>query len=531
MSKKRTDPNSSMPKKEHIHIVTDVKHKEILENLGKTYGSMTKAFESAIDALGNGKAMGACDECSIKIETEQVDKFRELLNTITFTGDNIQELNNYFRGELSTKELLIRSRQKASEFGKKYNSFITTPRENTYENLLDNLEEYKQRTRLLKTIAVDKFSKKIIARVNDVFKNLPILVTTGLIGFLEALGFTFDVDLFEADIIFKWLDPGIYALERGEIEEKLLAYIEDSDQHFKPYLFKKGLVLITPDLLDWFIQNLFDYHTIPSEISYTLANLVIEEIKNNADLEEIAKTCVDTIKSMNFSDSITKEINKEKNAFKLSILCVKPSITKLVLNGLVQILSKFGWKLKQHQIDHRTLHVSFYYVGKEDPTILDPFYVINFVAYQNQQIEKLRIVSEDEFEELTQHLYEKDPDAFRDIFHKQGIKIANAIRQLGNNDLARIRIIAIQIIPQLLKTMPKYENISFFLEKNSLILIFKKMDIVTMEQLSCLITAIIETFGYPEVKSKIIGNKIIVEFIRPVELEEEIERSKVSTQD
>ena len=516
-----------MPKKEHVHIVTDLKHKQALENLGKTYGSMTKAFEAAIDALGNGKTI--CDECSIKIGVNQAEKFREVLNSITFTGENIQELNDYIRGEFSTKELLIRSRQKASEFGWRYNSFITTPRENSYENLLNNIEEYKQRTRLLKTIEVDKFSKKIIARVNDVFKNLPILVSMGLMGFLEALGFTFDIELFQADIIFKWLDPGTYAREKGKIEEKILAYIEDSDQHFKPYLYKKGLVLITPDLLDWFIQNLFDYHIIPSEISYTFANLALE-VKNNEDPEEIVKTCMDTIKGMNFSDNIIKEINTEKKAFKLSIMCVKPNLTKLVLNGLAQILAKFGWKLKQQpQIDHRTLHVSFYYVGKDDPTILEPFYIANFVAYQNQQIEALRIVSEDEFVELTGRLYEKDPDGFREVFHKQGVKIANAIKQLGNNDLVKIRSIAIQAIPQLLKTMPKHDSISPFIDKNSFTLLFKKTDLVEMEQLSCLMTAIFDTFGYLEVKSKIIGNKIIVDFIRPPDLEKEVQKSKVAS--
>jgi hypothetical protein len=516
-----------MPKKEHVHVVTDPEHKQALENLGKTYGSMTKAFEAAIDTLESGKTI--CDECSIKLGVEQAEKFRELLNTITFTGDNIQELSDYFRGELSARELLIRSRQKAYEFGKRYNSFVITPRENTYENLLINIEEYKQRTRLLKTIEVDKFSKKIVARVNEVFKNLPILVSMPLVGFMEALGFTFDsdIDLSQADIIFKWLDPKIYALEKGKIEEKILTSVEDSDQHFKPFLFKKGMILITPDLLDWFIQNQFDYHLIPSEISYTLANLAIE-IKNKDDPEELARTCIDTIKALNFSDNIIKEINTEKKAFILSISCRKPNFTKLVFNGVVQILAKFGWKLKQHQFDYRTLHVSFYYVGDDDPTILEPYYVANFVAYQNQQIEMLRIVSEDEFEELTRGLYEKDPDGFREIFHKQGVKIANAIRQLANNDLVKIRSIAIQVIPQLLRTMPKHGNISPFIDKNSFTLLFKKMDLVTMEQLSCLLTAIFDTFGYLEVKSKIIGNKIVVDFVRPPELEKKLQKSKAA---
>jgi len=526
MSKKRTYPNSLIPKKEHIHIVTDTNHKKILGNLGEKYGSMTKAFEFAIDAIANGKAIGSCSECSTRIEAEAMEKFRELLNIISFTGENIQELNDYFRGSLPLRELILRSRQKAYEFGKKYHNFLNIPSENTYENLLASLEEYRKRTRLFKAIEVDKYSKKIIARVNDVFKNLPILVTTGLIGFLESFNFTFDIDLFQAEIILNWLNPEIYALEKGRIEEKILAYIENSEQYIKPYLLKKGLVLVTPDLLDWFIQNLFDYQIVPPEISYTFANLTVGEIKVKDDPNEIARKCVNILKGINIADSVTTEIDEINKSFHLSISCVKPNLCKLVLNGLIHILAKYGWKLKQQKIEYRTLQVVFYYVGEEDPSILEPLYINNFMAYQNQQFETLRVVSMDEFENISEALYERDPNTFREICHKQGIKIGNAIKQLAKI-MPQFRDIALQVIPQLLKSLRNPEDISYFSENNSFIIILKKMNFLTLERLGSIISGAMETFGYSNVKSKIIGNKVTIEFVRPFEIEKIFQKGEV----
>jgi len=509
-----------MPKKEHIHIVTDSEHKENLENLGKTHGSMTKAFEFAIDRMGIDAA-SACKECKIKLESEVTNKFREILNVISFTGEDIQDLNDYFRGDIPVRELLTRARQKAFELGRKYHGFFNILPDNTYENLLTSLEEYKQRTRLLKALEVDKFSKKIVARVNDAFKSLPILVTMGLIGFLESYNFTFDIDLFQADIILSWINPEIFAMERGRIEEKILTYMENADQSIKPYLFKKGLVLITPELLDWFIEKLFGHYMVPSEISYTLANLVVGDIKMKEDPGEISNLCVDTVRDMNMADQITREIIDAKS-FRLSVSCVKPNICSLTLNGLTQVLAKYGWKLKpqKKQIDGRTLRVVYHYVG-DDPSILDPLYINNFIAYQNQHFETLRVVSVDEFDDIATALYERDPEAFREIFRKQGMKIGNAVRQLARTP-DQIPMVAFQVIPQLVRSLKSPEDVSFFPEKSGFTIILKKLDILTLERLRALITGSLESFGYSNVKSKILGNQVSWEFVRPFEIEEKV---------
>lgn len=73
-----------MPKKEHIHIVTDYKHKERLIKLGNKYGSMTKAFEHAIELLDNNRTLESCNNCTIKSEYELQKSFREIFNTISF---------------------------------------------------------------------------------------------------------------------------------------------------------------------------------------------------------------------------------------------------------------------------------------------------------------------------------------------------------------------------------------------------------------------------------------------------------------
>jgi hypothetical protein len=351
-------------------------------------------------------------------------------------------------------------------------------------------------------------------------------VSTGLVGFLESFDFTFDVDLFQNDIILKWLNPEKYALERGKIEEKMLGYIEESEQFIKPYLFKKGLVLVTPDLLDWFVQNLFSHYMVPSEISYTFANLVLGDVKSKEDPKEITKICVDTIRDMNISDQITKEIIDPKS-FRLTILCVKPNICKLVLNGLTQILAKYGWKLKQQHIDFKTLRVVYQYVG-DDPSILDPLYINNFIAYQNQHFETLRVVSVDEFDDISNALFERDPEAFRAIFHKQGVKIGNAVKQLARS-LPQVRVVAFQVIPQLVRSLKNPEDINFFPEKNGFTIILKKMDMLTLERLRALITGALETFGYSDVKSKIVGNQVTWEFVRPFEVEEKSPKSEITT--
>ncbi len=519
-----------MPKKEHIHVVTDAKHKEMLENLGKQYGSMTKAFEFAIDAIGKGKKIGSCNECKIKSEAEEVEKYREILNIISFTGENIQELIDYFRGEFSIKELLVRSRQKAYEFAKTYYGVIYIPPGNTFDSLVITLEEYKKRTRLLKSIEADKNSRKIIARVNEVFKNLPIFVATGLIGFLEVFNYTFDIEIFQTDIIFQWLSPEKYSTEKSKIEEKILGYIEESEQSMKPYLLKKGLVLTTPDLLDWLAKDLFDYHFIPVDISYTLANLVLNDLKDKDNPKEIVKICINTIKNLNFADQFTSIINEKKKSFKLTVTCVLPNITKIVLNGLTQILSKFGWKLHSYQINSKILNTDFYYIGEDDPNILEPLYINNFYAYLNQQFQSLRIITVDEFDDLTKKLYETNPAAFREVFYHQGVKFANAIKQLASDDLFRMRELALQIIPQLIRwPQLDIQNFRFFWEKNTFIMIFKKTEILVMEQVCSTLTAVMETFGYTDVKSKIIGNKITVDFVRPLEIEAKLSKSVVTS--
>ena len=66
-----------MPKKEHIHIVTDELHKQLLSDLGEKYGSMTKAFESAIELLEKTEIVGSCSDCEIKFEAEQSNLFRD----------------------------------------------------------------------------------------------------------------------------------------------------------------------------------------------------------------------------------------------------------------------------------------------------------------------------------------------------------------------------------------------------------------------------------------------------------------------
>ncbi|MHA1129287.1 MAG: hypothetical protein ACTSQQ_00625 [Candidatus Helarchaeota archaeon] len=50
-----------MPKKEHIHVVTDSRHKELLKNLGRKFGSMTKAFEFALETFEKTETVGSCE--------------------------------------------------------------------------------------------------------------------------------------------------------------------------------------------------------------------------------------------------------------------------------------------------------------------------------------------------------------------------------------------------------------------------------------------------------------------------------------
>ncbi|NVM54760.1 MAG: hypothetical protein HWN66_13745 [Candidatus Helarchaeota archaeon] len=503
-----------MPKKEHVHIVTDLKHKEILGKLGDKYGSMTKAFEYAIESLEKFETVGSCDNCEIKFEAEQIDKYQKLLNVVTFTADNIQELVKYLRGELTARELLIRSRKKTYEFGKKYLSFLRPIPENNYENLLGMAEEWKKRTRFFKEIQVDRFTKKIIARVN-VLEDLPLFVLTGFMGYLESFGFTFDIELFQHDIILKWLTPEMYSQEKDKIEERILSYIQDTEQLMKPYLMQKGFLLVSSQFLDWLGENLFDHYMLPITVAYHFANVTAGEWKQPQTAKEIATFCADTLRNINFAEEITIDSNNNKNTFMLNILCRTPSLTKFVLQGLIVILGKWGWKLENHQTDSRRLSVNFYYVGEDDPTILDPLYIQNFIAYLNQRFQKLRIVPVDEYNDLTNSLYELDPDKFCEVFNKQGIKVAHAMKHLAKNDLNTMEQIGNQIIPQLLDL----KEISLIQENNKVILIFKKTDIVKMEIARSLFVTIMKEYGYHDITSKISENMMTVGFTRPHQIE------------
>lgn len=510
-----------MPKKEHVHVVTDLKHKQILERLGQRFGSMTKAFEYAIETLEKNETIGSCDNCEIKHEYNQINTFSELLNTVTFTHDNIQELVRYLQGDCTIQELLIRSREKARHFTKQYLiEFVQISFEDTYDNLVTALEDWKKRTRLFKSVQVDKYEKLIIARVN-ILEKLPIFVATGLIGYLEALGFTFDLDILDENLIIKWLTPEKYSQEKIRIEEKITNFINDSDQYIQPYFIKQGYLPSSPEFLDWVSGALLDHEVYPMDISYRFINRTLgTDFVPPKSAKEWVIILTNILKSVNYVEYVKTKVNEEKNTFKLSLVCRTRNLTHLLLQNAITIMSKFGWKLKSHRIDHKTLDFSMYYVGEDDPDILQPLYIINFVAFLNQRFQKLRSIPVDEYEDLTKTLYKLNPEELREVFIKQGKKFAEAIKLLAKNDLSKMREIGLKVIPQLIRTTQRDPNqISMVAEPNKFNIIFKTTDPVEMLSLTSIFVAVMEGFGYYDIKDKIKGNMVIIEFKRPQEIE------------
>lgn len=507
-----------MPKKEHIHVVTDVKHKLLLTELGQKYGSMTKAFETAIEFLENNQNVGNCSDCQIKIEAEHGENFRELLNTVTFTSDNINELIRYLRGECSARELLIRSREKASQFVRQYLSFLNVIPENNYENLLATIEEYKKRTRLLKTIQVNKFERTIITRIN-ILEEIPTLVATGLIGFLEALNFTFDFDLIEKDIVLKWLDPDIFLIKRAEIEDKIFTYIDNSTNLFQSHLIKKGLVYINPEFLDWVAEKVFEQDLFPINVAYLFATKLLGESSEPKTAKEMATLCKQIVRDVQFAEEINSTYDNIKNTFSLNISCKSAGLCEILFQGALIILGKWGWKLTKHRRESSQIKFSFKYVGENDPTVYEPLYSNNFIAFFNQRFQKLRTIAIDEFEDLTRRLFELDPFQFREVFRSQGIKLANAIKYLAKNDLTKMRELVLKIIPLALKyTHRDSKGVDILPESKKISLIFRKTDVIEMEILRSVAIGVAEGFDYSDVHSDIVENIVIIEFIRPGEI-------------
>jgi hypothetical protein len=506
-----------MPKKEHVHIVTDKHHKELLTSLGKKYGSMTKAFESAIENLQKVETFSSCESCQIKFESEQTEKVQNLMNTISFTADNLQELMRYLRGDCSVSELILTARQKAHQFVKQYQGLLYVTEDNTYENLLTTVEEYKKRTRLFKAIEVDRFSKKIVARIN-VFEDLPVFIMSGLMGFLEGLGFTFKIEIYNSDIILTWLTPEVYHQEKSENEVRLHEYILDSERIMQPHLVKKGLICVTPDLVDWLAENTFTYHMLPVHIAYKFANMMISNPESLTRAQNACKATVQIIARINFAEEITSRIDEEKNSFRVRFLLRKPNLANLALQGLILILGKFGWKLVKHRIDSTQLDIKFKFVGEDDPSILEPLYLTNFSGFLNQRYQKLLLIPLDEYFDLMNNLFELNPQSFDEVFRTQGRKLAEAIKILAKNDLKRMREIAIEILPTALKQAyrdPK--SLDVMPEYGKFTIIFKETNHVEMEQLRSIISGVSEGFGYKDIKSKIYENMVILEFIRPDE--------------
>ena len=510
-----------MPKKEHVHVVTDLKHKQILERLGQRFGSMTKAFEFAIETLEKSETVGSCDNCEIKFEYDQINTFSELLNTVTFTHENIQELVRYLQGDCTIQELLIRSREKAKQFVKQYLiGFAQISFENTYDDLVNALEDWKKRTRLFKSIQVDKYEKLIMARVN-ILEKLPIFVATGLIGYLEALGFTFDIDILDENLILKWLTPERYSQEKIRVEEKITAYVDKSDQYIKPYFIKQGYLPVLPGLMDWVSENVLNYAVFPIDISYQFINKFLgDEFVPPTSATEWTKIMTRIVSSLGYAEQVKVKVDEEKSSFKLSMVCTTPNLTRLLLQNAIIIMAKFGWKLKSHRIDYKHLDLHMYYVGEDDPDILEPLYLINFNAYLNLRFQKLRMLPVDEYEDLARTLYEVDLEMFHKVFEKQGTKYGNALKLLAKNDLATMQKIGQQVIPQLVQiTGSDPKDIRTIDEPNKFTMIFKTTDPVEMESVATIISAAMKTFGYTDIKSKMIENMITIEFKLPKQLE------------
>ncbi|MFX1295258.1 MAG: hypothetical protein ACFFD2_10455 [Promethearchaeota archaeon] len=510
-----------MPKKEHVHVVTDEKHKKLLIKLGKKYGSMTKAFENAIKVLEKSETIGSCNDCKIKIQFNQINIFQKLLNTVTISADNVHEILKYLRGDYTARDLLKKAQEKAYQFSKQYFNFLNLISENSFDNLLFTIEKYKNLTQLFKTIESDIFSNKIIARVN-VFEELPIFVMVGLKGFLNALGFTFNIEIHKEDLIITWIHEKKYQELKDTIEEKYKSYIEKAKEDFKPYWIKKGFMYITTQLFDWFARTTSNYQILPIEIAYNCAQLIFGENYSLERSEDMIKLLENSLKSMNIIEKINSRINKTKNRFTMDIVCRTPNSANIILQGFIQILAKAGWKLEWHQIDYKQLNVKFRYVGEDDPTIFEPLYIHNFTAYLTQNFQQLRLIPVDEFDDLTSALYSLDLIAFRKIFHAQGIKIANAVKYLAKNNLKKIREIGLKVLPQCIACSQRNtDNIHIIPEKDTFTLIFKKTNIVEMELLRGIILGVLQGFEYLDIQSKIRENMVIFKFTRPQEIEVE----------
>ncbi len=510
-----------MTKKEHVHLVTNTKHKEILEQLGKQFGSMTKAFEIAIETLNKSETVGSCDNCKVKFDYDQITTFQELLNTVTFTHDNIQELVRYLQGDCTIQELLFRARERARQFVKQYlKGFLQISFENTYDALINAVEEWKQKTRLFKSLQIDKHGKLILARVN-ILEKLPIFVAMGLFGYLEAFEFTFDVDIIDETIILKWLDPEMYLLEKNKIESKISGYVGDSDQYVKPYFIKQGFLPISPEFLDWVSEVLLSHEIYPIDISYRFINQFFgDDFIPPKSAKEWAQVLSNILKSVNYVEQIRMNVIEKENTFKLSMICKTPHLTTLLLQNAIIIMAKYGWKLKNHRISFKELDLSMHYVGEDAPDILQPLYLINFAGYLNQRFQKLRLIPVDQFDDLNRALYAADPIAFREVYHKQGLKFANALRILAKNNLRKMREIGLQVIPQLIKGSQRNpKDINIISEPNKFTLIFKTTDTVEMEILGSIFIAVMEGFEYKDIKSKILENILAIEFKRPQDIE------------
>ncbi|MHA1652130.1 MAG: hypothetical protein ACTSYB_18265 [Candidatus Helarchaeota archaeon] len=506
-----------MPKKEHIHIVTDYKHKERLIKLGNKYGSMTKAFEHAIELLDNNRTLESCNNCTIKSEYELQKSFREIFNTISFSANTIRELLRYFQGEFTLEKYFDKMRNMIFQYSKKYANFFGIFPENTFDDLLERLKIWINTTGLLHLIEIDKTSKKIITRVNA-FEDFPVFVIISLIGCLEALNFTFDIKLHDQNITITWLPPEKYFQVCREVEKKIISYIRESEYNLKFYLIKQGFILVSPQFLDWIAENLFDYKSIPIDISYNTLKLFLDKNNHPVDPNIVANYCKMIMLELNYAEQVQIETTDKPNTFSLIIWCRTPNLTKILLQALIIMLSKLGWKLNSYQIDYKKLFASFSYTSEDDPTILEPLFVYNFSAYLNHRFQQLRLIPVDEFDELTEELYKLNPDRFQEIFHKQGVKIANAIKILAKNDLFKMRDIALRVFPQIIEqTQRTPRGISIIPEKNKLTLIFKRTHQIEMEIFRAVIVGILTEFNYKNINSRIIENMIVVEFIRPSE--------------
>ncbi|MFX1298466.1 MAG: hypothetical protein ACFFD2_26870, partial [Promethearchaeota archaeon] len=185
----------------------------------------------------------------------------------------------------------------------------------------------------------------------------------------------------------------------------------------------------------------------------------------------------------------------------------------------ILILGKFGWKLARHKINGTRLDMDFDYVGENDPSIFEPINLINFPGFINQQFQKLCVIALDEYYDLRNTLYELSPEKYKAVFRTQGKKLANAIKFLAKNDVKKMWTIANMVLPQALKESGRDpKDIDVIFESGKVRIIFKKTDIIELEQFRASFTGIVEGFGYLDIKSRIIENMVIIEFVRPDEI-------------